>query len=355
MPQYENTIQIDILNWYDINHRTLPWRISPKTNKSSLPDPYTIWLSEIMLQQTTVTTVEPYFKKFMQKWPTIFCLSSATEEEILSAWAGLGYYTRARNLKKCADVIVQKYEGYFPNKEDILKKLPGIGDYTASAIVAIAFNHFAVVIDTNIERIISRCFAITKSLPLYKKTIKSYARTITSASRPGDFVQAMMDLGSLICTAKKPLCHLCPIQKKCLTFSRGESHLLGITCPKKKSARVGAIFLAITSDNRILLRKRTKTRLLKGMDELPGSDWSAKKDGGIDVGNAPFLANWTLCNTITHTFTHFNLKLFIWKTVVPQIISIPESKWCYVQDLTNIALPTVMKKAISAGGIKIPK
>ncbi|XCD91172.1 A/G-specific adenine glycosylase [Candidatus Liberibacter asiaticus] len=356
MPQPEHIIQSKILDWYDTNHRVLPWRTSPKTEKSSLPSPYKVWISEIMLQQTTVKTVEPYFKKFMQKWPTIFCLSSAKDEEILSAWAGLGYYTRARNLKKCADIIVKKYEGNFPHKVEILKKLPGIGDYTASAIVAIAFNHFAVVVDTNIERIISRYFDIIKPAPLYHKTIKNYARKITSTSRPGDFVQAMMDLGALICTSNKPLCPLCPIQKNCLTFSKGKSHLLGInTIKKKRPMRTGAVFIAITNDNRILLRKRTNTRLLEGMDELPGSAWSSTKDGNIDTHSAPFTANWILCNTITHTFTHFTLTLFVWKTIVPQIVIIPDSTWHDAQNLANAALPTVMKKALSAGGIKVPQ
>ncbi|MBA5724141.1 A/G-specific adenine glycosylase [Candidatus Liberibacter sp.] len=350
--QSENTIQDDILNWYDANYRTLLWRTPPspcKENHSNLTDPYKIWLSEIMLQQTTVIAVKPYFKKFIEKWPTIFNLAAARYEEVLSAWAGLGYYTRTRNLKKCADIIVQQYGGKFPDEIETLRKLPGIGDYTAAAIVAIAFNRFAVVVDANIKRVISRYFAITEPMPSAKSIIHTRTREITSISRPGDFAQAMMDLGSLICTPKQPSCISCPIQKNCLAFSKGITQSLPTKIKKEqKPLRVGAAFLAITPENKILLRKRTKGRLLNGMDELPGSDWTSKKDGGTDAKEAPFFAHWIFCDTVIHTFTHFNLKLFIWKADVPKTIAIPESRWCHIQDLKDAALPTVMKKAIAA-------
>ncbi|AGA65309.1 A/G-specific adenine glycosylase [Liberibacter crescens BT-1] len=348
-------IQNYILNWYDIYHRKLPWRISPSnTNLEKTPDPYKIWLSEIMLQQTTVTTAKPYFIKFIEKWPTINDLASATNEEILVAWAGLGYYTRARNLKKCAEIIIDKYRGKFPDTEVSLKCLPGIGEYTAAAIAAIAFGHPALVIDGNIERVISRFFAINEPSPTSKGSVKKHLQTILPKSRPGDFSQALMDIGSLICMPKKTLCTICPIKRDCVAFSQGKPEFFPVKSEKKKKPlRVGAIFLAVTSNNDILLRKRTTGTLLAGMTELPTSNWTSKNDGETSSEAAPFFAEWHLCNNITHIFTHFKLTLSVWKTHIPQKIILSGSWWCPIENLNEEALPMVMKKALIAGGIKL--
>ncbi len=335
----------DLLDWYDQNARTLPWRVSPADRKRGiLPDPYHIWLSEVMLQQTTVSTVRGYFARFVDKWPDIKAMAATDEEEILKAWAGLGYYSRARNLKKCADIIATEFGGLFPEDPVELRKLPGVGDYTSAAISAIAFDRAAPVVDGNIERIVSRLLCIDTPLPKSKPQIRAVMAELVPNSRPGDFVQAMMDLGASVCSPRGPECCACPVAAHCLAAQTGTPENWPVRVAKKqKPERVGAAFVAVAPDGSILLQKRADTGLLAGMSEVPTTQWSAQKDGKTGKDAAPFKAEWQECGMIRHTFTHFCLTLEVFRTK------------CAVQPITNgwwsnavedEALPTVFNKVI---------
>lgn len=343
------TIAQSLLHWYDKHHRILPWRISPAQSAQGIkPDPYKIWLSEVMLQQTTVEAVKAYFLKFTQTWPSIKDLAAAQEDDIMRAWAGLGYYSRARNLKKCADRLVTDYDTSFPDNASELKKLPGIGDYTSAAIAAIAFNKPEAVVDGNVERVISRLFALTTPLPQAKPQIRELTTTIMSHDRPGDFAQSMMDLGATICTPKRPACALCPLNENCLALKAHDPESFPLKMPKKKRPiRLGAAFVAEADDGSILLRKRTAKGLLQNMAEVPGSLWSVRMDGSTDLSAAPFVANWRNAGMITHIFTHFELHLTVYHTTGTDKRRINDGWWSAPDSLTNEALPTVMKKAIA--------
>lgn len=347
-----------LLNWYDKNHRILPWRVTPDDRRSGvINDPYRVWLSEIMLQQTVVEAVKPYFLKFTTLWPDIAALAQASEDEVLRGWAGLGYYSRARNLKKCADIVATQLNGRFPETVAALKQLPGIGDYTAAAIAAIAFNRPATVVDGNVERVISRLYAIDQPLPAAKKPIRQYMQSLTPGCRPGDFAQAMMDLGSMICTPKRPNCPLCPLQENCTAFKQNNAELYPIKAAKKvRPVRYGAAFVAISEHNSILLRKRPDKGLLASMAEVPGSDWVTEPDDApipavahaTTTDHAPFDADWKLCGTVNHIFTHFELRLSVYSAKNIHINVTNNGWWVPVPELPHEALPTVMKKAISA-------
>lgn len=342
---------IQLLHWYDRHHRDLPWRISPvKRAAGVLPDPYRIWLSEVMLQQTTVTAVKPYFKLFVEKWPTVTDLAMAEDEDIMRAWAGLGYYSRARNLKKCAEVVAGLHGGLFPDTVEGLKALPGIGDYTAAAIAAIAFDRPAAVVDGNVERVITRLYAIAASLPLARAEIRQSVALLTPDDRPGDFAQAMMDLGATICTPRRPVCALCPINDNCKAYTDGTQEQFPVKPTKKvKPVRLGAVFVAREQENgAVYLRKRAEKGLLGGMSEVPTTAWTSRVDGATGTDAAPFEADWRETGAVTHIFTHFELRLTVYRADVPARLNRAEGWWSSPLELPGEALPTVMKKAIAA-------
>ncbi|SMC90713.1 A/G-specific DNA-adenine glycosylase [Rhizobium sp. RU36D] len=312
------------------------------------PDPYHVWLSEVMLQQTTVQAVKSYFRAFVERWPEVADLAAAPTEDVMAAWAGLGYYARARNLKACAETVVRDHGGIFPDTEEGLRTLPGVGDYTSAAIAAIAFDRPAAVMDGNVERVISRLYAIEAPLPGSKPLMREKVRDVTPQSRPGDFAQAMMDLGATICTPKRPACALCPLNSGCLALAHDDPERFPVKAPKKeKPVRVGAAFVAVDTEGRLLLRRRVESGLLGGMTEIPTTGWTARLDGETGVSAAPFPADWQPCGVITHVFTHFELRLTIFRagplTAPPQ----DHGFWVPVIELDGQALPTVMKKAIS--------
>ncbi|MCR9138904.1 MAG: A/G-specific adenine glycosylase [Alphaproteobacteria bacterium] len=339
-----------LLRWYDRHHRELPWRTSPRERAAGRrADPYHVWLSEIMLQQTTVQAVKPYFQSFLRQWPSVVALADAPADDIMKAWAGLGYYSRARNLKKCADIIASEHGGRFPETEPALKALPGIGDYTAAAIAAIAFDRHAAVVDGNIERVISRLEKIEEPVRAVKPRIRALMADLTPANRPGDFAQSMMDLGATICTPKRPACSLCPVNAQCKAFRDGDPDLYPVKPPKrKKPMRRGAAYVAVAPDGAVLLRRRAEKGLLGGMSEVPNSDWTARQDGGLGPQHAPFEAEWVSAGTIVHVFTHFELRLDVYRADVAPDDTVTDGWWTQQRDLAGEALPTVMKKAISA-------
>ncbi len=312
------------------------------------PDPYRIWLSEVMLQQTTVPAVKAYFAKFLERWPTVDDLAAAANEDVMAAWAGLGYYARARNLKKCAEAVAADHGGRFPDTEEGLRMLPGIGDYTAAAIAAIAFNRRAAVMDGNVERVISRLHAISAPLPGAKPLMKQKVALLTPADRPGDFAQAMMDLGATICTPKRPACSLCPFNGGCQALAGHDPERFPVkTAKKEKPVRQGAAFVAVNDEGEIFLRRRIESGLLGGMTEVPTTGWTARIDGETGSDAAPFPANWQPAGTVTHVFTHFELRLSIWRARSVSQNDNHDGWWAPVTNLEDQALPTVMKKAIA--------
>ena len=347
----------DLLAWYDRHARVLPWRISPQDRAVGIvPDPYRVWLSEIMLQQTTVQAVKPYFLAFVDRWPTVVDLALAEEEDVMKAWAGLGYYSRARNLKACAETVAHRHGGHFPETEDELQALPGIGPYTAAAIAAIAFNRPATVVDGNVERVMSRFKAIETPLPAAKPTIKAETSALVPEDRPGDFAQAMMDLGASLCSPKRPACALCPWGDPCQGRALGIADTLPRKAPKAaKPTRRGMAFVVVRADGAVLLRRRPPKGLLGGMSEPPGTTWgeTAPQD---DLTLAPLpqtvrTGDWRrISSDVRHTFTHFHLDLAVWRGDVPVKTPAPRDHWWSLPDmLAQEALPTVMKKAVTAG------
>ena len=334
-----------LLGWYDLHRRHLPWRSAP----GEMPDPYHVWLSEIMLQQTTVATVGPYFRKFLDRWPTVDGLAAAEMDQVLQAWAGLGYYARARNLHKCAGVISRDYGGCFPDHEDKLLELPGIGRYTAAAVSAIAFGHHAVVMDGNVERVMARIFKVLEPLPDAKPVLYGHAAALTPMARAGDYAQAVMDLGATICTVRKPKCMLCPLERLCNGKETAEE--LPRRRPKPvKPTRRGMMLWLVRDDGAVLLRRRPEKGLLGGMMEMPGTVWAEGEWPSVDdaLKVAPIVSSplQTLAGHIQHTFTHFNLELRI--TIAHSNQSAPRGcLWCLPHELYDHALPTVMKKAVA--------
>jgi A/G-specific adenine glycosylase len=345
-----SSIAARLLAWYDRHHRDLPWRTPPAAIAAGKrPDPYHVWLSEIMLQQTTVEAVKPYFRAFLAKWPDAHSLAAADTEDIMKAWAGLGYYSRARNLKKCADLLAAEHGGRFPATEEDLRNLPGIGGYTAAAIAAIAFNRPAAVVDGNVERVVTRLRAIETRLPVAKQEIRDIVATMLPTDRPGDFAQAMMDLGATICTPRRPACLPCPLRDDCRAGDDGDPERFPVKIPKMaKPLRRGAAFVAVRSDGAILLRKRGESGLLAGMTEIPTTEWTARADGVVTVEGAPFPADWQSAGAISHVFTHFALELAVFRADVGNLTAPPGHWWARAAGVHGEALPTVMKKAIEA-------
>ncbi|TPM35031.1 A/G-specific adenine glycosylase [Mesorhizobium sp. B2-3-4] len=337
-----------LLAWYDAHHRELPWRVSPRDHaRGAQPDPYRIWLSEVMLQQTTVEAVKSYFRAFVEKWPDVMALAAAPIEDVMKAWAGLGYYSRARNLKACADLVASR-GGRFPDTETGLRELPGIGAYTSAAIAAIAFDRPAAVVDGNVERVVTRLFSITTPLTEAKPEIRAYVERMVPAKRPGDFAQAMMDLGATICTPRRPSCMLCPLREGCSAILSGDPERFPVRLPKAdKPLRRGAAFVAVRDDGAILLRKRPEKGLLGGMTEVPTTGWTARMDGATTRAAAPFAGDWRRAGTITHVFTHFALELEIFHTHTKGEV-LERHFWSPAVEVSGEALPTVMKKAIEA-------
>jgi A/G-specific adenine glycosylase len=337
----------DLLAWYDRRRRVLPWR----ARRGERADPYRVWLSEIMLQQTTVKTVGPYYARFLERWPTVGALAQVKLDDVLRAWAGLGYYARARNLHACAKEVVARHGGIFPNDIAALRVLPGIGDYTAAALAAIAFDYGAVPVDGNVERVVSRLFAVEESLPAAKPIIKQRATSLLPPRRSGDFAQALMDLGATICSPKKPACALCPWNEVCVANARGDQETFPRKAPKREGKlRRGAAFVALRADGRVLLRQRPEKGLLGAMTEVPGSDWAHDFNLAKALHAAPQLkAKWRkLPGVVSHVFTHFPLELTIFAALVPRATAAPKgTRWAPVKTLADEALPKVMRKVIA--------
>jgi A/G-specific adenine glycosylase len=339
-----------LLAWYDRHRRVLPWR-APRGERS---DPYRVWLSEIMLQQTTVKAVGPYFEKFVARWPTVEALGKASLDDVLRMWAGLGYYSRARNLHACAVAVVAEHDGRFPDSEERLRSLPGVGPYTAAAIAAIAFDHPIMPVDGNIERVVSRLFAVEDELPKAKPQIQALAQTLLPPDRSGDAAQALMDLGATICTPKKPACVLCPFTADCVSRARGDQETFPRKAPKKTGTlRRGAAFV-VTRGGEVLVRTRPAKGLLGGMTEVPTSEWIADQDDARARRQAPMLAGlapWRRkVGVVTHVFTHFPLELVVYTSQVPAKTRAPEgTRWVPVATLADEALPNVMRKVLAHG------
>ena len=342
----------DLLAWYDRHRRVLPWRALPGRRA----DPYHVWLSEIMLQQTTVKTVGPYYAKFLKLWPDIAALAAAPLDDVLKAWAGLGYYARARNLHACARAVVERHGGKIPDSEALLRELPGIGPYTAAAIAAIAFDECASPVDGNIERVIARLYLIETPLPAAKPEIAERARALTPRQRSGDFAQAMMDLGATICTPKSPACALCPFNESCAAFASGSAETYPRRAPKREGdLRRGAAFVAQRSDGFVLLRTRPAKGLLGGMTEVPTTEWSKDFDGALATESAPRFASlrkplaWRkTAGIVRHVFTHFPLELIVYVSDVPARTTAPKgTRWTRISDLGGEALPSLMRKVVA--------
>ncbi|MCK1636400.1 A/G-specific adenine glycosylase [Bradyrhizobium sp. 157] len=339
-----------LLDWYDRHRRRLPWRAAA----GERADPYRVWLSEIMLQQTGVKTVGPYFEKFLARWPDVAALGSASLDDVLRMWAGLGYYSRARNLHACAVAVLRDHGGVFPDTEEGLRRLPGIGPYTAKAIAAIAFDIRTMPVDGNIERVVSRLYAVEEPLQQAKPRIQELASTLLGPSRAGDSAQALMDLGASICTPKKPACALCPLNDDCAARLHGDQETFPRKALKKAGTlRRGAAFI-VTRGDELLVRTRAEKGLLGGMTEVPVSDWLAGQDDGAALNQAPELKSVTRwhrkAGVVTHVFTHFPLELVIYTADVAARVRAPAGmRWVPIATLADEALPNVMRKAIAHG------
>ena len=331
-------MQKRLLAWYDKHRRVLPWRALPH----EVADTYKIWLSEIMLQQTTVKAVIPYFEKFTARWPDVQALASAADHEIMAAWAGLGYYTRARKLVECARTVAASG---FPKTSAELLKLPGIGPYTSAAIAAISYDEPATVIDGNVERVISRVFAIETPLPLSRKEIRVHAETLTPQHRAGDYAQAMMDLGATICTPRSPACSLCPWQNDCKAFASGDPARFPLKLAKKPRPLRRAAAYFITQGDDVLLRKRAPKGLLGGMNEIPSSGWSA--DFNVDE-TPPYPLDFLKSDgVVTHTFTHFDVEITVFTArAAMRFNGENHTFWLPLAHLDEAGLPSVMMKVV---------
>ena len=341
-------IAVALLAWYDDHARRLPWRVGPKERAAGeRPDPYRVWLSEVMLQQTTVATVASYYAPFLARWPTVADLAAAPETEVMKAWAGLGYYRRAHHLKAAAEAIAAM-GGRFPETAAELERLPGIGSYTAAAVAAIAFDEPAAVVDGNIERVIARLFAIESPLPKAKADIREHQARLTPRARAGDYAQAMMDLGATICTPKRPACPRCPISAGCRAFAAGTPDRYPLKPAKtERPTRFGEAFVAVRDDGAILLRRRPPGGLLGGMTEVPGTEWVSSGD----PPHRPLASmDWRLVATpVVHVFTHFRLELTVHRAAIPASTPAPEGHWWSTpEELPDEALPSVMRKAVEA-------
>jgi A/G-specific adenine glycosylase len=344
-----------LLAWYDRHRRKLPWRAPPGQKRA---DPYRVWLSEIMLQQTTVKAVAPYYARFLARWDDVGALAAAPLDDVLKAWAGLGYYARARNLHTTARAVVERHGGKFPANATELRALPGIGDYTAAAIAAIAYDLPATPVDGNVERVVARLYAVTTPLPAAKPEIRRLAAGLTPQHRTGDFAQAMMDLGATLCTPKNPACALCPWNDSCAAHARGEAEALPRRTPKREGAlRRGAAFVVRRADGMVLVRTRPAKGLLGAMTEVPTTQWLQSFAEGDALDGAPrFSVKMTkkriawrrVAGVVRHVFTHFPLELSVYTADVPARTPAPrDARWVSLASLSGEALPSVMRKVVA--------
>lgn len=349
-PAADPSLPALLLAWYDRHARRLPWRTPPG---GPAPDPYGVWLSEVMLQQTTVAAVIPYYQRFLARWPTVRDLAAAPLDDVLTEWAGLGYYARARNLHKCAMAVTDRHGGVFPDTEEALRDLPGIGAYTAAAVAAIAFGRRATVVDGNVERVMARLFAVEDPLPGSKGELKRLADTLTPDARCGDYAQAVMDLGATVCTPRSPSCLACPWQAPCAARRAGIAEEL----PRKdrkaaKPVRRGVAFWLTDDDGRVLLRRRPEDGLLGGMIEVPSTPWREGTPWRPEeaLEHAPLRGlRWTpLPGLVRHTFTHFHLELSLVAAIADAAPTPPAARWVALPALGGEALPTVMRKVVRA-------
>ncbi len=332
-------LQDKLLEWYGRHRRQMPWR----AEEGQSPDPYHAWLSEIMLQQTTVTAVKPYFEKFVKRWPNVRDLAQADQDDVMHMWAGLGYYARARNLHKCAKVVVNEYDGHFPDDHAKLLALPGVGPYTAAAISSIAFNQDYTAVDGNVERVVARFYAVKKPLSDVKKDIKEKAEHLGRGNpSPCDFTQAFMELGATICTPKSPKCVLCPWQTECEGRKKGIAESLPVKKAKSaKPKRDGQIYWVTNDKGQVLVRKRPAEGLLGGMIEFPSKGWDGRDQ---DIDHDDFQRIGLVKEKVRHVFTHFELSLEIVKYRFSGDLPDSAYQWYKLEKLEDLALPSVMKK-----------
>ena len=343
--QREHDVAAPLLRHYRKHARTLPWRSPPG---ASAPDPYRVWLSEIMLQQTTVAAVIPYFKTFTTRWPTVDALADADEAELMAAWAGLGYYARARNLIGCARTVAREHGGRFPTTEQELRALPGIGAYTAAAIAAIAFGQRAVVVDGNVERVVSRLFAVEEALPGAKPKLRDLADSITPDADAGDFAQAMMDLGATICTPRNPACGICPLMEGCAARRLGDPARFPVKAAKKARPERKGTAWWIEAEGHVWLVRRPDKGLLGGMMALPTGDWTE----GADESARPLAGHWQAMGVVRHVFTHFSLELSVEALLLPSrpdaamLASVTGAgQYWPVDEIDRAGLPTLFARA----------
>jgi A/G-specific adenine glycosylase len=330
-----------LLGWYDTHARALPWRSPPGSNP---PDPYRVWLSEVMLQQTTVAAVAPQFARWVARWPDFASLAAAEEADVMTAWAGLGYYARARNLRACATAVVRDHGGRLPEAEAALRALPGIGDYTAAAIAAIAFGRRAVVVDANVERVVARLFALDAPLPGARVEIRRLTDTIVPDARAGDFAQASMDLGATICTSRAPRCLLCPLRQACAGFASGAPERYPVKPAKKaRPVRFGTMFW-LEREGAVLLVRRPPKGLLGGMRALPTGSWAAASPG---LAGAPADLDWSFADRgVQHLFTHFRLESSLAWAHADAHTTAAGGEWWPIDRLDEAGLPSVFRKAV---------
>ncbi len=338
-----------LLDWYGRHARILPWRVGPAERARGLrPDPYRVWLSEVMLQQTTVKAAAPYFMRFVGRWPDLAGLAAAPEGEVMAAWAGLGYYSRARNLIASARAVAARPDGRFPGTAAELVRLPGIGAYTSAAIAAISFDEPVAVVDGNVERVVARLLAIETPLPAAKEIVRQKLQTLVPHDRPGEFAEALMDLGATICTPKRPACALCPWFWPCRARREGRQLEFPVKAPRReRPTRYGVAYVARRADGAVLLRRRPPSGLLGGMSEVPGSEGTAAR---ARLPEPPFDAEWKpLGAPVEHGFTHFELRLSVMRADVDAGAPTPTGHWwAPACSLSGEALPSLMKKAIEA-------
>ena len=342
-----------LLAWYDDQGRDLPWR--SKGGKKT--DPYRVWLSEIMLQQTTVATVAPYYESFLRRWPTLAALGEADLDDVLHAWQGLGYYSRARNLHKCARILCEEHGAAFPDSEIALRRLPGIGPYTASAIAAIAFDQPHLPVDGNVERVLARLYAVEEPLPAAKPVLRRLAAKLVSPERPGDYAQALMDLGATVCTVRAPNCRGCPWQRECRGLALGLASDLPRRAPKAvRPQRYAVAYVVTTAAGEVYLERRPDGGLLGGLMQVPLSPWLDQEPTMRDAcRNAPIAADWqSLLGTVEHGFTHFAVRFMVVSTHAKRRdLRDREGLWCAPGALNEHALSTMIKKilrhAVDAG------
>jgi A/G-specific adenine glycosylase len=333
------------LRWFDRWRRDLPWR----AKAGETPDPYRVWLSEVLLQQTTTVGAAPYYREFVRRWPDVGALAAAEIEEVMNAFAGLGYYSRARNLHACAKTVAAA-GGVFPSDEAALRALPGVGPYTAAAVAAIAFDLPATPVDGNIARIVSRLAGFTAPVAANRRAIEAFAKAMTPPSRAGDFAQALMDIGATICRPKAPNCPFCPLVDDCRAAASGEPQAFpGRVAKPPRPEKVGAVFFAERSNGAFLARRRPPRGLLGGTMELPGGPWRAGDLAAIGADDAPFRARWKrLPDPVEHVFTHFTLRLALYRAPAPAA-SAPEGMVFVAPDeIDEAGFSGLMRKAALA-------